>query len=509
MQDTWVVNVKSRNAYLTCVRVFCEIWCQRADTHSAPQSGMAGRRRAQPVSGWVSGRIRICPRRPPLTVQRPDAAAPSSSSRGRRSAMCDRRAPLATSTTEVRSRFVRSSCTVCSRTSIGMPDRQACSCPGVVVSPPVRRTWRCIRKFRGTDALSISAMPAPRGAKPLVPLHLWGSAGRTFLGRFHAGMAPARPPKPRSNYEPVEIPSHHAVLLRPPARPRRTLGAGCGARGRRVPGWLGAAGVRAGQRRRPDTPDGLEQLEHVRLQHQRDADPADGRRDRQQRHARRWATSTSSSTTAGSTRTATPAGNLQGDPTRFPSGMKALGDYLHGKGLKFGIYEVPVDQTCAQYFGSYPGRPAARATRRRTPGSSPPGAWTTSSTTGARPTARSTTRSPRSPRCATRSRPPAGRSCYSINPNSIHAKTGPQRNWGDVANLWRTTEDITNAWDTGQTNGYPMGIQNIVNVNRSARCVRRARPLQRSGHARGRPRRHDRHRDAQPLRPVGDAWPRR
>src|SRR6187455_1337455 len=36
------------------------------------------------------------------------------------------------------------------------------------------------------------------------------------------------------------------------------------------------------------------------------------------------------------------AGNLQGDPTRFPSGMRALGDYLHGKGLKFGIYQVPV-----------------------------------------------------------------------------------------------------------------------------------------------------------------------
>jgi len=34
-----------------------------------------------------------------------------------------------------------------------------------------------------------------------------------------------------------------------------------------------------------------------------------------------------------------------------------------------------------------------------------------------------------------------------------------------VANMWRTTEDITNAWDTGQTNGFPMGIQNIVNVN--------------------------------------------
>jgi alpha-galactosidase len=54
---------------------------------------------------------------------------------------------------------------------------------------------------------------------------------------------------------------------------------------------------------------------------------------------------------------------------------------------------------------------------------------------------------------------------YSINPNSFHSKTGPQRNWGDVANIWRTTEDIQNVWNTNQTNGYPMGVQNIVNVN--------------------------------------------
>ena len=32
-------------------------------------------------------------------------------------------------------------------------------------------------------------------------------------------------------------------------------------------------------------------------------------------------------------------GRLQADPKKFPSGMKALGDYLHGKGLKFGIYQ--------------------------------------------------------------------------------------------------------------------------------------------------------------------------
>jgi alpha-galactosidase len=37
---------------------------------------------------------------------------------------------------------------------------------------------------------------------------------------------------------------------------------------------------------------------------------------------------------------------------RFPD-MKALGDYIHGLGLKFGIYSSPGLQTCAGYAGSY------------------------------------------------------------------------------------------------------------------------------------------------------------
>ena len=31
-------------------------------------------------------------------------------------------------------------------------------------------------------------------------------------------------------------------------------------------------------------------------------------------------------------------GPLRGSPERFPKGMRALGDYLHSKGLRFGIY---------------------------------------------------------------------------------------------------------------------------------------------------------------------------
>jgi len=74
----------------------------------------------------------------------------------------------------------------------------------------------------------------------------------------------------------------------------------------------------------PAPHDGVEQLEHLRLQHQRDSDPADGRRDRQ--FGMRdlgyqyvvvddcWFNPNRDS-----------SGNLQGDPSRFPSGMKASG----------------------------------------------------------------------------------------------------------------------------------------------------------------------------------------
>ncbi|MDI6098876.1 ricin-type beta-trefoil lectin domain protein [Actinoplanes sp. NEAU-A12] len=158
------------------------------------------------------------------------------------------------------------------------------------------------------------------------------------------------------------------------------------------------------------------------------------------------------------------AGNLQGDPTRFPSGMKALGDYLHSRDLKFGIYQVPVDKTCAQYFGSYPGATGSQG--HEVQDARQFAAWGVDflkydwcSPNGTINDQVNTFAKMRDALAAT-GRPIV----YSINPNSIHAKTGPLRNWGDVANMWRTTEDITNAWDTGQTNGYPMGIQNIVNV---------------------------------------------
>lgn len=46
-------------------------------------------------------------------------------------------------------------------------------------------------------------------------------------------------------------------------------------------------------------------------------------------------------------------GKIHPDPDKFPSGMKALGEYIHSKGLKFGIYTDAAEWTCAGVAGSF------------------------------------------------------------------------------------------------------------------------------------------------------------
>ena len=46
-------------------------------------------------------------------------------------------------------------------------------------------------------------------------------------------------------------------------------------------------------------------------------------------------------------------GKLVADPAKFPHGMKAVADYVHSKGLKFGMYSCAGGITCAGYPGSY------------------------------------------------------------------------------------------------------------------------------------------------------------
>ena len=47
------------------------------------------------------------------------------------------------------------------------------------------------------------------------------------------------------------------------------------------------------------------------------------------------------------------SGRLVPDPVKFPHGMKAVADYVHSKGLKFGMYSAAGVRTCAGYPGSY------------------------------------------------------------------------------------------------------------------------------------------------------------
>ena len=46
-------------------------------------------------------------------------------------------------------------------------------------------------------------------------------------------------------------------------------------------------------------------------------------------------------------------GSLVADPKKFPNGMKAVADYVHSKGLKFGMYSCCGVKTCAGYPGSW------------------------------------------------------------------------------------------------------------------------------------------------------------
>lgn len=52
-------------------------------------------------------------------------------------------------------------------------------------------------------------------------------------------------------------------------------------------------------------------------------------------------------------RTRDEKGHLVPDPEKFPNGMKAVADYIHDRGLKFGMYSCAGVMTCAGYPGSY------------------------------------------------------------------------------------------------------------------------------------------------------------
>ena len=145
--------------------------------------------------------------------------------------------------------------------------------------------------------------------------------------------------------------------------------------------------------------------------------------------------------------------------------MKALGDYIHGRGLKFGIYQVPTERTCAQRVGNHPGSTGSVGHEVQDANTFASWGvdylkydWCSPEGTRDQQVARFTIM-----RDALRA---TGRPIvYSINPNSFHAITGDKYDWGEVADLWRTTEDLLDIWQNGNANSYPMGVGNVVDVN--------------------------------------------
>src|SRR3954467_6693618 len=128
-------------------------------------------------------------------------------------------------------------------------------------------------------------------------------------------------------------------------------------------------------------------------------------------------------------------GFIQPDPKRFPSGMKALADYIHSKGLKLGIYSDAGDKTCGGHPGSRGHEYQDALTYAKwgidylkydwcnTDKLSAPGQYTTMRDA-----------------LATAGRPIVFSLC----------EWGNNKPWdwaGDVGHLWRTTGDITNCFD--------------------------------------------------------------
>jgi alpha-galactosidase len=146
-----------------------------------------------------------------------------------------------------------------------------------------------------------------------------------------------------------------------------------------------------------------------------------------------------------------PQGALIADPAKFPSGMKALAEYIHSKGLKFGIYSDAGSKTCG-------GRPGSQGHEYQ----------------DARTFAEWGIDYLKYDWCWTGTR--NAEEAYSLMADALRStgrdivfslcewgKNQPWE-WGPkIGNLWRTTSDIRNGW-AGRVK-YAIGMVDIVDLN--------------------------------------------
>ena len=142
-------------------------------------------------------------------------------------------------------------------------------------------------------------------------------------------------------------------------------------------------------------------------------------------------------------------GNLRANPSRFPSGMKALGDYIHAKGLKFGLYHAPREKTCDQYFNN---RPGTSSNGYETRDAQLFASWGVDYVKHdwCDPRGSIEEQVTLFQRFGDALKATGRPIVYSINPNSAHDNTAPRYSgWGAFADMWRTSEDLKDAWSTG------------------------------------------------------------
>jgi len=144
-------------------------------------------------------------------------------------------------------------------------------------------------------------------------------------------------------------------------------------------------------------------------------------------------------------------GFITEDRTRFPSGIKALADYVHGKGLKFGIYSDAGTKTCG-------GRPGSQGHEYQD--AIQYGRWGVDYL--------------KYDWCSTGSR--NAEEAYALMADALRAtgrdiifsmcEWGTSKPWlwaSKIGNMWRTTGDITDKWEG--KHGYSWGMANIVDMN--------------------------------------------
>ena len=187
------------------------------------------------------------------------------------------------------------------------------------------------------------------------------------------------------------------------------------------------------------------------------------------------------------------SGNIVPDPARFPD-MKALADYVHGQGLKFGLYSDRGSKTCA-------GRPGSQD--HETQDAQTYAAWGVDYLKYDNCNADAATLQQGYQKMGNALTATGRDIVYSICAWWYY-------DWAvQVGHLQRTTTDIQDNW-LSVSRRQPGGVHRLQSgpprggVLPVDRGRRGPGPLERSRHARGRKRRHDQRRVPRALQHVGD-----